>query len=109
MLRTPTWLKAIFITGYKPTQDDFTDVFDSFVSRGIIRAAGAVSATGEADQSITFQFEGTPSPLSSSNYALKTDDHGAGLGIEVTQKTAAGFVITSIEPGEFDYIAILNT
>ena len=26
-------LKQIFVTGYKPTQNDFSDVFDTFVSK----------------------------------------------------------------------------
>lgn len=32
MKRTAAYLKAKFITGYKPTQDDYSDVFDSILN-----------------------------------------------------------------------------
>lgn len=31
--RVPQWFKNIFITGYKPTQEDFADVFESHLNR----------------------------------------------------------------------------
>ena len=36
MKRTIEYFKALFITGYTPTQDDFADIFDSFQPTGTI-------------------------------------------------------------------------
>jgi hypothetical protein len=72
-----------------------------------VRVGANEVATGDI-QTVTFKFEGTNSPLASSNYAIFITDFQQ-LGWELISKSNTGFSIRFLSGGLFDYKAELTT
>ena len=107
MERTRNWLKAIFITGYKPTQDDFADVFDTFVSKGDEQVltndnSGKVYITEKTKVSFNPQF-----PIGTNIMVLGRGYDGEGdVFCSITGEDHTGFWVTPSAPCTFVYFFI---
>lgn len=103
MLRTPTWLKNIFTTGYKPTQSDFADVFDTSIP--------TVKSFANADLDENFDLSIATASFNAFNLVIQKPDGThmltAGLAEKVSQNQIKVHFGESIEAGTWYYILYL--
>lgn len=100
--RTINWLKALFITGYKPTQADFADVFDSFAPVNLSSDIRSVKlTTTTAVTTVTFAADAIPAvAFSEGSIIMKmgkpdcTNNEG-DVWCAITNLTASGFTLTT--------------
>jgi hypothetical protein len=86
-------LKALWITGYKPTQTDFSDLFDSVVMPEDYRGKWFSVIIGDAIRSIIFD---TPLPIGTTFDVIP---------ICLSDGTPINFTISNITRFGFDAIA----
>ena len=104
MLRTPTWLKALFITGYRPTQNDFGDVFDSFVPRSEMDWRPFKVTTTTEETPIEFN---KPFPDGTDYIALGNSSSGdSNLWYQIFDQNEAGFKVRTEAGSLFQGICI---
>ena len=107
MQRTRSWLKSIFITGYKPTQEDFTDVFDSFVSKADEQIltneySGKIYISDQTRISLTPQL-----PIGTNYIILRNCyDSEGDVGYTLSNEDHTGFTVKVAAPATFVYKVI---
>jgi hypothetical protein len=107
MIRTPQWLKNLFITGYKPTQQDFNDLFDSFISKtdGGVMSSSNFKKINVSEGITDIVFE-TPFNLGDSwgfvgkPFLYNSD---GDIGYSISNESYSGFRITSSASGTLVY------
>jgi len=102
--RAINYLKALFITGYKPTQADFADVFDSFVNK-----TDEPEKSGKIDVSdipVNVIFD-TPFSSGSEYIILRNcyDSYGT-VEANISNESITGFTVTASSPATFIYKAV---
>ena len=107
--RSRTWLKGLWVTGYKPTQQNFADFFDSFFNL----LDDAVQAYGKYG-SVEVETTGTEVifnlPFTTGvNYELLTRCYDADgeVGFTITNKTELGFTVNPAVNATFVYQCIV--
>ena len=94
---------------FDKSNDNFTELYNSvqniessmLTAASIMRSKKTVACNGTAGQVISFSSQFV------TNYSLQIEDY-EGIGIEVTFQNENGFIITSLNIGNFGYLAFIE-